>query len=169
MTTKVLQEIKARADAATPGPWECETHHTRWGDVHEVLISGSNPSTVSDCYFIAQARTDIPALVAEVERLQSESEKWRNAYIKMKEDWKHDCDLLVQIGAEIAMLKKALELASKYIVEFGRADYSLCDKIPQSLHLKYQPKNDGNYANGPCFECVKEYFIQQAQEQEERK
>ena len=79
--------------------------------MHEVLVNKCNPSTVSDCYFIAHARTDIPALVAEVERLKAESEEWRNAYIRMKEDWKHDCDLLVQAGTENATLKKALEIA----------------------------------------------------------
>ncbi|WP_020074084.1 hypothetical protein [Faecalispora sporosphaeroides] len=75
MDAKYLAEIKAREQAATPGPWECETHHTRWGDVHEVLVNKCNPSTVSDCYFIAHARTDISALVAEVERLQNENKR----------------------------------------------------------------------------------------------
>ena len=63
-------------------------------------------------------------------------------------------------------LKKALELMATYLVHFGRLNEMLCDDIPQPLHLKYQPKNDGDYENEPCIQCVQEYYIQQAQEQE---
>ncbi|HCW80240.1 MAG TPA: hypothetical protein DG942_03945 [Ruminococcaceae bacterium] len=81
-----------------------------------------------------------------------------------------DCanSALADKDKQIATLKKALELMAKYIVEFGSVDYFICDNIPQSLHLKYQPKNDGNYENEPCIKCVQEYYIQQAQEQEDR-
>jgi len=54
-----------------------------------------------------------------------------------------------------------------YLVHFGRIDEMLCDDIPQPLHLKYQPKNDGDYENGPCIQCVQEYFQQQAQQTHE--
>lgn len=30
------------------------------------------------------------------------------------------------------------------------------------LLMKHQPKNDGNYENEPCTECVKEYYLQKA-------
>ena len=55
MDTKQLQEIKARADAA-------------WYDI------GS---------FIGHARTDIPALVAEVERLAAENSTLKKALEKL--------------------------------------------------------------------------------------
>ena len=54
-----LTPIKARLAAATPGPWR---------------ISGMNYGdlvTVADIRFIAAARADVEALVAEVERLRS--------------------------------------------------------------------------------------------------
>jgi hypothetical protein len=74
-----LEAIKARAEAATPGPWNGTWHATA-----ESSIEGSDGHTVayvnSECadhpgrrdadgHFIAAARSDVPALVAEVERL----------------------------------------------------------------------------------------------------
>lgn len=52
---------------------------------------------------------DIGKLIEEAERLAAQSEEWRNAYIKMKEQWKHDCDLLVKSGNEIIILKAEIE------------------------------------------------------------
>lgn len=53
---------------------------------------------------------------------------------------------------------------AKYIVEQGNVDMNLCDDIPNELHLKYQPKNDGNYENEPCIQCVQEHFRQQVEQ-----
>lgn len=61
--------------------------------------------------------------------------------------------------------EKAIELMAEYIVTLGRVDYFLCDEIPKDIHLKYQPKNDGNYDNEPCQKCVAEYFLMTAGEQ----
>jgi len=54
---------------------------------------------------------------------------------------------------------EAINRMAEYIVTYGRVDYYLCDDIPKELHLKYQPKNDGNYQNSPCAKCVAEYFM----------
>lgn len=69
MDTKRLQEIKARADAATPGPWEL------YDNAGGVEVNDGNGTYFSvgndaDAEFIVHARTDIPTLVAEVERLK---------------------------------------------------------------------------------------------------
>lgn len=63
-----LPAIRARAEAATPGPWVSDG--SVWGDIscrtgtlfHDI----EDPA---DAEFVAMARTDIPALLAEVERL----------------------------------------------------------------------------------------------------
>ena len=102
---------------------------------------------------------DRKALLAEVERQNKEYDEQDNAHHKLFMAY---CEQQKQI----ATLKKALELMATYLVHFGRIDEMLCDDIPQPLHLKYQPKNDGDYENGPCIQCVQEYYIQQAQEQE---
>ncbi len=75
-----LDAIRARADAATPGPWDCERPNQAYRiyelssqspqGLNETLaeISGFNAS--ADAEFITHARTDIPALLAEVDQLR---------------------------------------------------------------------------------------------------
>lgn len=86
MTDDELKAIEARAHAATPGPWHEGVGKLRDGETREMVISPAddvivalayggfgNPvdRTTQDRKFIASARTDVPALVAEVRRLQA--------------------------------------------------------------------------------------------------
>lgn len=83
MKREELDEIRKRADKATPGPW----YYTKWHVATEPDITGGyppNPASIcetadgeyienynqADAEFIANARQDVPALLAEVERLQ---------------------------------------------------------------------------------------------------
>ena len=72
MNEQRLQEIKKRADRATTGPWFCS-----WSTFEEfakVNIEGfciTDELNDFDAEFIAHARQDVPALIAEVERLRS--------------------------------------------------------------------------------------------------
>ena len=60
-----LTEIRARADAATPGPWTVTDDGA--------LSSGVPPSSpVANGEFIAHARDDVPWLLGEIERLKAE-------------------------------------------------------------------------------------------------
>jgi len=88
-----LEAIEARANAATDGPWHWEderhfdllkpkgSNGTRWGtEVIEVTHDGGCACrqscemevliAPSDAEFIANARTDVPDLIAEVRRLR---------------------------------------------------------------------------------------------------
>lgn len=78
--TAILAEIKARADAATEGPWESGKYAPvrRAGDYYEVVwldVDTSAPGPASygvgigefDAEFICHAREDVPRLVAAVE------------------------------------------------------------------------------------------------------
>ena len=80
MTDEQLAEIEARAAAATAGSWEWRPtmstdprvgppyfDHWRLGGNGRVLAA--DRGTIADAEFIAHARTDVEALVAEVERL----------------------------------------------------------------------------------------------------
>jgi hypothetical protein len=72
MTNEQLDEIEARANAATPGPWE--VLNKWWVIPHgksewDGEICG-NVYQDGDSDFIAAARSDVPALVAEVRRLR---------------------------------------------------------------------------------------------------
>ena len=98
MTQEELKFIRARCEAATPGPWVdrmlgpyakpgmrrvmegrkagptahgevARTH--RDGGVHTSCTTGKWETERVNALFIAHARTDVPALLDEVERLRS--------------------------------------------------------------------------------------------------
>ena len=81
MSDERLEQIHARAAAATPGPWEAwdtgdppaEDEAQAWivtpGSLHLATLYAGDPS--ANATFAAHAREDIPALLAEVERLRS--------------------------------------------------------------------------------------------------
>lgn len=96
-----LGAIEARCAAATPGPWYivwggyrgnsiCHSvpgrvyNGNKWIEdskqpLDEKIANMANPKRLSedDAEFIAHARQDIPALIAEVRRLQEENERMR--------------------------------------------------------------------------------------------
>lgn len=89
MTDEELDAIEARAAAATWGPWRAghvEAEGKVWArDAHalggphlgEVCIFNANlhrPHT-PDREFVAHARTDVPALVAELRRVRAEAKR----------------------------------------------------------------------------------------------
>lgn len=83
MTPFDLEAIEARAHAATPGPWsetddtgtvivcDCTESPTVFAPDADPAVYGGNDR--SDFRFIAHARCDIPALLTEVRRLQTEN------------------------------------------------------------------------------------------------
>lgn len=99
MTEDQLNAIEARADAATLGPWwipteeqdglsmcdgvsiVCGYENSEYGFRKRVLCSMNHWFEAEynynspDKHFIAEARQDIPALVAEVRRLQREIDR----------------------------------------------------------------------------------------------
>lgn len=70
-----IREIRKRAEAATPGPWSANG-----GDVRAAVYADGRTARIIyggmpyDAEFIAHAREDVPALLAEVERLRGENE-----------------------------------------------------------------------------------------------
>lgn len=79
MTDAELEDIDMRAAQATPGPWEhkgddkcCEA----WvEDTKHHKVTSRRGMLPQDAWFIANARTDIPALIAEVRRLRLLNER----------------------------------------------------------------------------------------------
>ncbi|MFI6266134.1 hypothetical protein [Micromonospora sp. NPDC051006] len=85
-----LDAIEMRAAGATPGPWATDPDSAwrRCHEAHEYVyatdptdragivaltgIKGEHVRNARDAAFIAHARTDVPALVAEVRRLRAE-------------------------------------------------------------------------------------------------
>lgn len=95
LSREELAEIRARVEAATPGPWELvdyelvsrdeSTVREAWGD--EAFTEGGsdeymlglnncphNEQDIINLLFIATARTDIPALISTVDALKGEVE-----------------------------------------------------------------------------------------------
>ena len=73
-----LAEIRARAEAATDGPWEWAAHTTVDGDKWSVFhgestsaLAMNNDGWAPDAEFIAASRTDLPALLAAVEAVMA--------------------------------------------------------------------------------------------------
>lgn len=87
---KYLDEIRARAEAATPGPWKYDL--CDWGKRTScavrhgghLIIGFDGGLRENDASFIAHARNDIPSLLAEVERLSKENEMLEGADIAME-------------------------------------------------------------------------------------
>lgn len=72
-----LAAIRARCEAATPGPWKSYVEgrdHTSGSSFimttgEDIELSGA---TIADQDFIAHAREDVPRLLEEVQRLRSQ-------------------------------------------------------------------------------------------------
>ena len=85
MDDALLASIKARCDAARPGPWTAFVEGRDFlggstmirigeGDDEDLHLLGyDEPVPTEDWDFIAHARQDIPALIAEIERLKCQS------------------------------------------------------------------------------------------------
>lgn len=77
MTEQELTALDALAQEAAPGPWEAEDTYGGYAYIAKLQVSrddGDMP--VADARFIAAARTAVPALVAEVRRLQQDAARW---------------------------------------------------------------------------------------------
>ena len=174
-----IEEIKARVEKATPGPWRTS------GDIEHLVCAEENsekysgPPIIADCghlynasnsfqvremqdnaVFIAHARTDIPALIAEVERLnivlQDERKEHSKGYARLRSTY---INADTEKEKQIATLKKALELMTKYNDDQITNHYGEC---PSSMPVGNCKKHSGS-----CEDCLTDYFIQQVQEEKD--
>lgn len=77
-----LEAIRARAEAATPGPWEHRTVMVSYGRLRSVVDNETGGrlamcDSESVAAFIAHAREDVPDLLGEVARLTRELDEAR--------------------------------------------------------------------------------------------
>lgn len=77
MTDEQLAAIRDRCEAATEGPWEKITERPGgrlWQNIRVVAFDGKyticGDTVIADAEFIAAARTDVPALLDEIERMR---------------------------------------------------------------------------------------------------
>lgn len=132
--------------------------------IEKLQNAAGGPEGIKMCH---DAATTISALQAENAQLRAELEyeqEHANAYHEECEQGEIEN---AQLRAELEQAKRERDAAveavknmAEYIVCAGRVDYYLCDEISQEHHLKYQPKNDGNYDNEPCYKCIADWFLQ---------
>lgn len=110
LTDEQIAEIRARAEAATPGPWSntyfggrCQTVTKQRPGMTKLSIANCSASLngEADATFIAHARQDVPALLADREELQRQLAETR--------------ERANQIGAEMRMLVKQRDEARKQV------------------------------------------------------
>jgi hypothetical protein len=88
---RLLAMVRRRAERATPGPWghsvfDVYVAGTDDGQGHaENLFEASGDNAESNAVFVAHAREDIPALIAEVERQHAKREALRYALTELKD------------------------------------------------------------------------------------
>jgi len=86
MASDELREIEERANRATLGPWIAVNSDVRTdydSPLEDMFIGGVfNPDPPANAAFIAHARADVPALIAEVRRLHKELETLREFYME---------------------------------------------------------------------------------------
>lgn len=130
-----LDAIRQRAEEATPGPWGVHGDYGLWSDGAGVWVMQDDclPGGTlggADAEFIARARTDVPALLAEVERLTRERDEARAALVvddamvkrAMRASWHLAgcCDECVEDHLANAKEEAAMRAALEAALEGGR-------------------------------------------------
>jgi uncharacterized small protein (DUF1192 family) len=149
MTDEELQVIRARYEAATPGPWRVEHGRYSGADwligslgtgyfdngMHFVHIT-TNRVRASELYgnasvdaeFIAHAREDIPALLAEVERLRAELAKGGEIWLSSEN---------AKLRAEVERLRAEADKPCLCCREGGCVDGCACSRKPGAVSHIY--------------------------------
>lgn len=150
-----LDAIEARANAATPGPWttiyrspdELDGQRFDHGpsvpclvmspdcELHPVADASRNGTCAdpfswgNDAEFIAHARTNIPALVAEVRRLRAESDdqrrRIRDILLQLR---RGDCWCAVGIGNPMMATHSSACVSARAIVDGASASMIVRDR-----------------------------------------
>jgi len=133
MTQQELQEIQARAEAATAGPWGSRIDvgkqfyvFTPSYGVRDFSCLSGGFEHETDADFIAHARTDIPALLAENARLRAEfAEKNQTHQMSVNAG----AAAIKQLQSELARVTAEKEAAVEdmtYIHFAGRRGCEIC-------------------------------------------
>jgi hypothetical protein len=116
MNQQKIDEIKARCDKATPGPWISPLDEKSYD--HNEIVTKSRDTVVGvgwydgpllqvtqpDASFISHSREDVPELLAEVERLTVVGIGYTKVVSELKEN-------LDRLNDENAKLKSRLEIS----------------------------------------------------------
>jgi len=127
MDNQELDEIRARCEAATPGPWKFEEWNlwVNWGDaerdpVYQIDGPSWSMSNISDALdskpdaeFIAAARTDIPVLLDHIAALTAELERVSQARDEAIQE--EAATRLQWIGSQIKYIEQQEEIKKEIL------------------------------------------------------
>ncbi|RNC62776.1 MAG: hypothetical protein AWM53_01995 [Candidatus Dichloromethanomonas elyunquensis] len=131
MNKQELQDIRERCEKATPGPWKwiingntvqshAITTDTGKCGIQEKICASISPKT-KNANFIAHARTDIPALLTEIDRLTAERDNkgcgWCN---RLDEYDRFECTLINHEGSDMAVDHMIVSCIADYCPVCGR-------------------------------------------------
>lgn len=134
MNVEQLNVIKERAVKASEGPWYNASNFGCIVTFDEDMICGEVERD-SDAEFIAHARQDIPQLVKEVERLQSELvSAIEHADYRIKYSGQLSTELAIAYD-EIDRLKSAITYACE-MISIGESRKAN-DKLTEALGVPY--------------------------------
>lgn len=84
-----------------------------------IVLEGESTKSMSLAIELSECR-------AEAERLTDKADEWKDAFIRMKQDWKRDCNLLIKLddenqrlAAEVERLKQEKDAAVADLTEAG--------------------------------------------------
>jgi hypothetical protein len=130
-----LNAIRKRAEASSSGPWHTYENYRK---NNSEIITNSRHAFVAkvftgqtDAEFIAHARQDVPALLAEVERLRVIENMHEEAIAEDHATKERLLDIIAEKDAEVDRLRTA---NAKLIAELERAD-KFSDKLKSQLRV----------------------------------
>lgn len=85
MTPDDLAAIKARCEAATPGPWEWADAYMMRHENPDLRVPFDSRKRQADRTFTAHAREDLPLVIAELEAAWAEIAELREKVGKLKD------------------------------------------------------------------------------------
>lgn len=150
MTEEQLAAIKARAEAATPGPWGIEHVERRiWAGSERVcfLFGQDRRQNENNGVFIAHAREDVPALLEEVERLRKRAERLRAGVKSLKSTR----DFLVSNLADRIGEEKFDEMRRDALIK-KLFDAGVCAGDPDCRQVG-KKKRDYDSEESGCYSC----------------
>jgi len=115
MTENELNEIEARANAATPGKWKHVDMRR-----HQIICEDKYIGGIEDyenANFITHAREDIPELVAEVRQLKKSNEK-----------------VAIKFNAELIAANEALNVASAEVRQLKAERDAIIKTVSKNSH-----------------------------------
>ncbi|WP_175637162.1 hypothetical protein [Oceanobacillus sojae] len=110
ITKQEFEAIKERCEKATKGPWTRSVYKVYDGELgYEV----ADPARTEDATFIANARQDIPKLIAEIESLCPIGDLDIVSSLRTEKDYL--TDIIEEKDGEIERLRKSVEMSKKII------------------------------------------------------